>query len=262
MNNNIFVSNVKQISNKASKNSPAILIFLGLTGMLTTVVMACKATPKANEALEELYDERLQSDKEVGKVKQKMQEVRAVAPAYIPTAIMGLTSAACFIGSYKISAKRTAALATAYSLTDKTLKEYQRKVIETIGERKEEKLRDEISRDRVNNNPPIDEEIINTGNGEQLCLDTLTGRYFRSSVDTIRKAESLLNRRIYTEMYVSLNDFFDEIGLPHCGIGDDIGWNVDNEIDFDFSSQLTQSNVPCLVIEYDYAPRYDFRSLM
>ena len=257
-----FVSNLRKINNEVSKNSPAILVVLGLAGMATTVVMACKATPKAKDILDDLHEQQAELEEEVSKPKQAFIEAKAVTPVYLPAILMGGLSTACILGSYSISVKRTAALATAYDISQRTLRTYQEKVIETIGEKKEEKIRDEIAKDKVQNNPPIQEEVINTGTGDMLCLDSLTGRYFRSNIDNIRKAESLLNRRLYTEMWVSLNEFYDELSLPHCGVGDDIGWNVDCGIDFSFSSQLTQENQPCLVVEYDISPRYDYRNLM
>ena len=64
-------------------------------------------------------------------------------------------------------------------------------------------------------------------------------------------------------MYVSLNDFYYEIGLPSIKLGDDIGWNIDNGyIDLHFSSQLAEDGRPCLVIDYLYGPRYDYRNFM
>lgn len=262
MSKTTFLTSLCTINDEVRKHSPAILTVLGLAGMVTTVVMACKVTPKANDILEDLHEKQAELEEKNSTAVQVFKDVKAVTPVYLPSILMGTVSAACILGSYSIGTKRTAALATAYDISQRTLRTYQDKVIETIGERKEEKIRDEIAKDKIVKNPPVQEEIIGTGDGNMLFLDAVTGRYFRSTVDTIRKAESLLNRRLYTEMYVSLNDFYDEINLPHCGIGDDVGWNVDNELDFYFSSQLTQNNEACHVLEYDICPRYDYRNLM
>lgn len=61
-------------------------------------------------------------------------------------------------------------------------------------------------------------------------------------------------------MYISLNEFYDEMDLPHIDIGDDLGWNIDDAIELTFSSQLTEDKTPVLVISYEYCPRYDFRT--
>ena len=65
------------------------------------------------------------------------------------------------------------------------------------------------------------------------------------------------------EMYISLNEFYYEIGLPRTKMGDELGWNIDSGlIRFEFSSQLADDETPCLVIDYHIAPRYEFEKLM
>jgi hypothetical protein len=147
-------------------------------------------------------------------------------------------------------------------LSESTLKEYQEKVIETVGERKEQAVRDSIAKDKVTNNPVENREVIITDKGNTLCYDAVSGRYFKSDIDKLKKAENDLNRRMMSEMYISLNDFYEEIGLDTIGIGDDIGWNIDKGyMELDFSSQLATDGTPCLVVSYRYEPRYDFRDL-
>ena len=60
-------------------------------------------------------------------------------------------------------------------------------------------------------------------------------------------------------MYASLNEFYDEIGLPPIEIGDKLGWNMDDgQIEVDFSSQLAADGTPCLVISFNVAPNYEY----
>lgn len=262
MNKASLSKEIRKVNYTISKHSPAILTIIGVAGMVTTVVMACNAAPKAKELLEERRQQIAEYEEEETRVEQISNDVRTVAPVYFPVFVMGTLTLACFISSYKITAKRAAALATAYHISERTLREYQDKVIETIGEKKEEKIRDEIAKDRIAKNPPSNNPIILTNKGDTLCYDSLSGRYFRMNIDKIRKAETILNRRLLNEMFVSLNDFYYEIDIPAIELGDDIGWNVDNEIAFRFSSQLTEDDEPCLVIEYHTAPRYDYRKLL
>ena len=261
MNKNTIVKDIQMLNTELSKRSPAILIFLGITGMVSTVVMACKATPKARDILDELHEQQEEMEEENTKPVQIAKDIKAVAPLYVPSILMGSMSIACIIGSYSITNKRMAALATAYSISERTLHEYQKKVIETIGEKKEERIRDEIAKDHVRDNPPSSNEIILTDGGDMLCYDSVFGRYFKSNINTIRRAESVLNRRLISEMYVSLNDYFDEVGLPPTRMGNELGWNVDHLIGFTFSSILTENDQTCLVVDYDICPRYDFRNL-
>lgn len=239
------------------KHSPEILTGIGIAGMITTTVMAVRATPKAliliEERREEIRVEKLEA----------MDMVKTAWACYIPAAITGTLSVACLIGASSVNARRNAALATAYTLSESALKDYQGKVIEMFGEKKNEAVKDAVAKDKVEKNPVITREVIITEKGNTLCYDAISGRYFKSDIEKIKKAECELNRQMLDDMYVSLNDFYYEIGLDSVKLGDELGWNVDSGyIDLSFSSQLASDGTPCLVIDYSVAPRYDYRNLL
>lgn len=239
------------------KHSPEILTGIGIAGMITTTVMAVRATPKALILIEERKEE-------IGAEKlEAMDMVKTAWACYIPAAITGTLSVACLIGASSVNARRNAALATAYTLSESALKDYQGKVIEMFGEKKNEAVKDAIAKDKVEKNPVVTREVIITEKGNTLCYDAISGRYFKGDIDKIKKAECELNRQMRDEMYVSLNDFYYEVGLDNIKIGDELGWNIDNGyINLSFSSQLAGDGTPCLVIDYSIAPRYDFSELM
>ena len=241
-----------------SKRSPEILTGIGIAGMITTTVLAVKATPKAIFLIEEEKD-KLEKDKLT-----VFETVKTVWKSYIPATVTGLLSIACIIGASSVSARRNAALATAYQVSRTALNEYKAKVIETIGEKKERTVRDEIAKDKIEKNPATKTEVIITDSGNSLCYDALSGRYFNSSIDHIKKVVNDLNfRMIGGEMYISLNEFYNEIGLPSIKRGDDIGWNISrSQIELDFSTQLSDDGRPCVVVDYMVDPREDFSSLM
>ena len=239
------------------KHSPEILTGIGIAGMITTTVMAVRATPKALILIEERKEE-------IGAEKlEAMDMVRTTWACYIPAAITGTLSVACLIGASSVNARRNAALATAYTLSESALKDYQGKVIEMFGEKKNEAVKDSMAKDKVEKNPVVTREVIITEKGNTLCYDAISGRYFKSDIEKIKKAECELNRQILDDMYVSLNDFYYEIGLDSVKLGDELGWNVDSGyIDLSFSSQLASDGTPCLVIDYSVDPRYDYRNLL
>ena len=186
--------------------------------------------------------------------------IKTTWKCYIPAAVTGTVSVACLIGASSVNARRNAALATAYKLSETALTDYKEKVVETIGEKKEKAIREEIAKDKVTNNPVNKQEIIITGKGETLCYDSAFGRYFTSDIDKLKKVENELNRRMRNEMYISLNEFYYEVGLDEVAAGHDLGWNIDRGyIELDFSSQLTKTGTPCLVVSFGTPPRYDFR---
>lgn len=253
---------VKSVQMGVRKHSPEILTGIGITGMITTAVMAVKATPKALILIGEREDEW---DKETMGTDDfhhmpKIEAVKVAWKCYIPSVIVGGISIACLVGASSVNLKRNAALATAYALSESTLKEYQEKVIQEIGEKKEQAVRDNIAKDRIEKNPVSKSEVIMTEKGETLCYDTLSGRYFKTDIDKLRKAENDLNRQMRDDIYVSLNEFYYAIGLDPIKIGDSIGWNIDKGyIDLSFSSQLTSDGTPCLVLDYSVGPKYDYR---
>lgn len=243
----------KGIRGAITKHSPEILTGIGIAGMITTTIMAVRATPKALILIEERKEE-IDVDKLT-----PIELIKTTWTCYIPAAITGGLSIICLIGASSVNAKRNAALATAYTLSESALKEYQEKVIETIGEKKEQTVRDAIAKDRIDKNPVSSREVIITEKGNTLCYDAISGRYFKSDIDKLKKVENELNRRMRDEMYVSLNEFYYEIGLNPTSIGDDIGWNIDHGyIELNFSSQLSDDGNPCLVINYQVAPRYGY----
>ena len=116
---------------------------------------------------------------------------------------------------------------------------------------------------KVEKNPVSTTEVFITEKGNTLCYDSISGRYFKSDIEKIKSVINYLNKKMLNEMYVSLSDFYNEIGLSHTNISDELGWNIDGGlIEVDFSSQISEDGTPCLVIDYYVAPRYDFSSLM
>lgn len=257
---NSFLKSAKTVFNKYS---PDILTGIGLGGMVATTIMAVKATPKALSLIEQAgyqkgADENPLDDMEYTPL-TKRETVKVAWKPYIPAAITGILSISCIIGARSMSIKRNAALATAYTLSETALREYTDKVIETVGEKKEKEIKDLLVKDKVSNNPMKSNEVIITDKGNTLCYDMLSGRYFKSDIDRIKKAINVLNHQMLRDGYVSLNDFYYEIGLNNTKMGDDLGWNSDRGlIDLNFSSQLADDGSPCLVLDFSISPKHDY----
>lgn len=252
--NKLNLSNIsKGIRTAVTKHSPEILTGIGITGMVTTVVMAVRATPRALILIEERKEEANIDNL------TPIEKVKAAWTCYIPAAITGGLSIICLIGANSVNVRRNAALAAAYTLSESALKEYQEKVVEHIGEKKEQSVRDAIAKDKLDRDPVTNHEIIITDKGNTLCYDLHSGRYFRSDIDKIKKAVNEINETLIKDMYVSLNDFYYELGLDNTKMGDELGWNIDQgQVRVDFSSHLASDGTPCLAINYQVAPRYEY----
>ena len=253
----------RDVRTVVSKHSPEILTGIGIAGMITTTVMAVRATPKALELIDEGKLERADNDENFiyDSTPLPVKDIiKLTWRCYIPAAVTGCLSVSCLIGASSVNVRRNAALATAYTLSETALKEYRGKVVEVIGDKKEQAVRDAVAKDKIDQNPVTSREIIVTEKGNTLCYDVTSGRYFKSDIDKLKKIENELNRQMRDDMYISLNEFYYEIGLNPTSIGDDLGWSIDNGyIDLNFSSQLTDDGTPCLVIDYQVAPKYDYR---
>ena len=261
---------VKNIQKILAKRSPEILTGIGIAGMITTTVLAVKATPKALRLIDAMKDKKAVEldidlpvrDSDADKVKLTAAETIKVAwKPYIPAAITGVCSVACIIGANSVHLRRNAALATAYQLSTTAFNEYKEKVVEIIGEKKEKVVRQNIAKDKVENNPVSKTEVFVTGNGTSLFYDTLSGRYFESDINKLEKAVNNLNWLMNNgnEPYISLTQLYDELGLSHTGVSDNIGWKVeDGNIELAVSAQVADDGRPCLVMDFLRAPEYGY----
>lgn len=247
-----FKETAKALMNSAKKHSPEILVGLGITGMVSAVVFAVHATPKAMVLLEE-------KKQELGVEKLDAKEIiKTAAPVYIPTMASFAVSTACIIGASHENARRNAALTAAYTLSETTLKTYRDKVLETVGEEKEREIRQAAAIEQQAKTSEEKTVIVERGNAGRLkCYETLSGRYFVSSKTLIDKAVNELNRQMMSDCTVSLNDWYDLLGLDQVRAGDLLGWDVDRGfVETCYSSRLDEEGEPCLVLHYVEPPHY------
>lgn len=260
MNKTDITNFFKSVRASMTKHSPEILTGIGIAGMITTTVLAVKATPKALQLIADAEEENNYEPLTT------VETIKVAWKPYVPAVTLGVVSTACLIGASSVNLRRNAALATAYQLSTNALNEYKEKVVETIGEKKEELINDKIAKDKVDKNPVSTHDVIITGKGPTLCLDAQFGKYFESDIETIRKAVNNINYKLITGQYeyVSLNEFYEELNIPRIDIGDDLGWNIgrDGQVEVDFSAQIADDGRPCIVMTYHISPRYNYHKLM
>ena len=230
------------------KHSPEILTAIGITGMVTSTVLAVKATPEAISLIES-------KEKELNDRLTWKETIIVAWRPYLPAAITCGSSIICLIGACAVNSRRNAALTTAYGLSQKAFSSYRDEVIKTIGEKKEKNIRDNVAQKDVDNNPVLKDKIVITSKGNTLCRDSISGRYFRSDLETLRKNINEINRRLMIENFISLNEYYSSIGLDGIKEGDILGWDISaGLIELDFDACITDTDEACIVIDYNIMP--------
>lgn len=251
-----FLRLAKRAEKLTIDNSPVILTTFGVTGTLITAFLTGKATLRATELI---AAEQARLDMhETSHPLDNKEKVKLVWKEFVPPAGVAVLTIVCIVGANRIGTRRVAAMATAFSLSERALSEYKDKVVEKLGEKKERDLRDEITQEHVNRNPPNPSEIIITGDGDVLCFDDFCGRYFYSSMETLKKAVNDTNYQVIHDGYASLTDFYNKIGLGRTGISDDVGWTTDKLLDITFTTCISVDQKPALAFSFTVGPAKDY----
>lgn len=241
------------------RNSSTILTCVGAVGVVATSVMAVKATPKALNLIEAAKDEK-------GEELTKWEIVKVAGPTYIPSAIMGAATIACIFGSNIISKHQQAALMSAYALLDNSYKEYKKKVDELYGEEAGKQVRAEIAKDQYTG------DAILLDDDTELFYDFYSGSYFESTKEAVLKAEYETNRALYVNGAVSLNEFYEFLGLDPKPEYEELGWSCGqieemywhNWIEFDHEETILDEDsdgnegLLCTIIHMPLPPYIDY----
>lgn len=260
MNKEVITEAVKSFGRSVSKNAPTILTAISGVGAISVGILTTIATVKAVKRVEE--KKKAENKKEL----TPKEVVKEVWPLYIPPVLTTATTIACSVGSRKIDAKRQSALIAAYAISEKALSDYHEAVHKVVNNKKKESdILHEINEKNVKSDPVSAKTVAITGRGESLCRDGISREYFYSDIESIKQAINKLDYRMQSEHYISLNDFYDELGLHHLGsgIGDSLGFCINNGLISDsvhFDYVAADDGRPCVVIGWypGKAPRPDY----
>lgn len=250
---------IHKIGFQLKKHSPEILVVAGVVGVVTSAVMACKATTKIDEILDDTKDkvdsihdgmengeiEGTEYTKEDGKKDLTIvytQTGLKFAKLYGPSVVLGAASIGCILASHKVMRTRNAALAAAYAAVDKGFKEYRGRIVERFGEDLDRELKYNIKAKEV-------EEIVKGENGEEKTVKTTVNaptdikaspysRIFDETSDEWQKdaeynkmfllrQERYANDKLISQGYLFLNDVYEMLGFDKTKMGQTIGWIYD-----------------------------------
>lgn len=243
---------ISEWTRKASKftidHSPAILTAVGVVGSVTTAYLTGKASFRAAEIIrEEAFIARTNSENVPLK-----EKIELVWRLYVPAVGTGVMTVTCIIAANRIGSRRAAALASAYMISEKAFDTYKEKVVEKLGPKKEQTIRDEVAQDLVCDHPVATNEVTILS-GDVLFMDSYSKRYFRSDVETVKHAQNAVNHMINHDGYASLTDLYNQIGLSSLPSSNEVGWNSDRLLEIEFSTVL-ETNQPCIVMGFSVEP--------
>jgi hypothetical protein len=240
-------------------NSPTILTSIGVAGVVATAFFTGKASIKVHKILEwereDLYNKAYEVDPSIDFKDFHLdpkEKVNLVWREFIPPALMGAATIAAIIGANQVGNRRAAALAAAYTLSEKASNEFREKVKERLGEQKVREIKDEIAQEHVN---AKSSEIVIIGDGKVKCLEQYTGRYFMlRSVEDIKAAQNNINYQVNNYGYASLSEFYDMLDIPHTSFSDEVGWKSDKLLEISIGAALDEDSRPVVAFDYRVEP--------
>ena len=244
------------------KHSPEILLVTGITGVVTSAVMACKATTKVDAIVEEakksidMIHEGMETGNICGVEYTEEDGKKDLAIVYIqtgvkfaklygPSVLLGLTSIGCILASNNIIHKRNVALSAAYTAIDRSFKGYRSRVIERFGESMDRELRYNIKTQEVKETV-VDEETgkKKTVKSTVSVVDPNTysdyARFFDEycagwtkdaeyNLMFLRQQQNYANELLKSRGHLFLNEVYDMLGIDRTKAGNIVGWIYDEK---------------------------------
>ena len=263
----------KKIFNKAGlcikKYSPVFLSFAASVGVIVTTIMAVKATPKAMELIKADSMEKHDGDPNAY---TKKEAVIAAWKCYIPAVAFGFSTIVCIMSANALNRKQQAELVSVYALVQNSYKKYREKLKEQYGEEAHDKIMDSIIKEKceeVSISTPgfLSNSTLDFGEGiepeiTRTFYDSFSERYFESTIEKVIQAEYYLNRNFMFEGAISLNDFYEFLGLEKTDFGDKVGWSSFNGdiywIDFNHRRITLDDGLEICVIDMVFEPTSDW----
>lgn len=249
---------VHKIGFELKKHSPEIFIAVGVVGTVASAVMACKATTKLNDILEESKEQidAIHEAPQKEELKDKYDEDMMrkdlalvyfqtgvkVAKLYAPAVILGTLSITSIVASNNILRKRNVALAAAYATVDKGFKEYRERVVERYGEQVDYELTHNIKTKEITETV-VDEkgkekqvkktvEVADPNvTNDYIKYFTRSNPYWDDTPDYVelflRSQQNYANDRLKVDKVLTLNDVYDSLGFQKTKAGMVVGWVFD-----------------------------------
>lgn len=250
---------LNKVGFKLKKHSPEILVVTGVVGIVVSTVIACKATTKVNDIVDETKETIEKIHDSVGKGlhtsdgEEYTQEVAnkdlaivytqtawKFVKLYGPSVALGVVSIACMVGSNRILKKRNIALATALTTVETSFKDYRKRLIDKFGKDLDRELRFGIKAKEV------EEHVVDENGNETTVTKTVdvvdpntahslySVVFCEGNAGWTKNAElnkvfliqqqNYANDKLRLKGYLTLNDVYEMVGAPTTAYGQIAGW--------------------------------------
>lgn len=262
-------SYVKTAKSVITANSPVLLLGTTIAGVVTTGVLSAKAGYKARGIVEDERMRRVASPEppfdtfleykeefEANVPPLTIQEVAQLTwLCYATAGISGAGTIAAAVGTHTVHTKRANAMAAVYAVTSNKLDDMSEKAQEMLGPKKTQQLNNDVAQRQIDRGESVENsEVIMVDDGNELCYDEFSGRYFISSLPRIEAAINSVNRKIIDEGDASLNDYYEYVGLPSIDIGYSFGWSGP-KIDGRFGAVTAADGRPAISVGFYQNPK-------
>lgn len=253
-------SSANKVGFKLKKHSPEILVVTGVVGVVTSTIIACRATTKASKVLEQakkdidqihdceaneaLTEQYTPEDAKKDLAVVYLQTGIKIVKLYAPAVILGTLSIGCILKSNNILSKRNVALTAAYATVDKGFKEYRNRVIERFGEQVDHEIRHNIK------SQTIEKKVVDENGKEKKIKETIEvagvideasnyARYFDKQTSRccegienydymfLKAQQQFANDRLKAYGRLFLNDVYKDLGIEPTPAGQVVGWVYD-----------------------------------
>lgn len=235
--------NLSGIGRFLRNHAPGILMGMGTVGSVTAVIFATKAVEPATDALANDYQKRVNEAMNSGPENIRFKDgglgaidvpdislwkkIQICWKYYVPAVGMEAFALMCFWAAHGIDVKRQAVIAGLYSTAEATLAEYQKKVVETLGQKEADSIKASISEDHIRDTQLPALPATST---DIWCV--IDGKSFPSTYNKIKQAQNEFDQAMLSDMYKSRAELYwllDPSGeyLRPNGEDFEVGWNVD-----------------------------------
>lgn len=197
---------------------------------------------------------------ELGPDAKWYEKVKIAGPVYLPAIGMLVLSMGCIVGGCALGERKVAIMAGLYSASEASIRRLEEKIVKEIGPEKAKQLHDAAAEELAKANPPKKENIIETGNGDKLFFESMTGQWFRSSYEAVKNAQADFNLSLADEKSAwspDFNEWLDYLRIEHAKFGEYFMFNKESPLLLIISDgHKSEDGEQYYILEYTSSPGY------